>query len=783
MITPGDRRIEVSLAADATIRVGNKHFKVVPVPGSIQATTHDLAQMALQKLQQCSQGQLKATADAKDKLKLLFTDSGTQVCRMDGRVITLGRSSGRSKPLFELHEVPPPVQRRADYWVKSLTHHMQAKGHSQDAISQVVESIFSENHLLLTDVMQGRKSSEWGEKTIADLLQEPGNEELRDGLLQLKQPREGEVSSTEFKQCFNDLKIQILKNIQRTPRVVELPDGQKMVQQFIQGDKHLADKIAREAIISPEDMGQRNKGYPSEADKGEYRREIINNNTNLGTVTTFDADNMPKRVVVVRSGKSDTIERLQEHVLEACMQQLSCKEPRGLVMTAPGTYEFQHAITTYLDPSRLKDLGETVVTGSGEAKNLKKLLEEVEKWPVGGIVVHLADDSGQLIQVTLKRPLIFSQLLSSTVRGVGTSFARLAPMGQKESDEINDKANLELLARYPTDKKIVDIRQFLLDEMKGDNAMLAHALYAIFYRKGMHAADLEILRNVALDLLNISKGKECKSGTDRTANGVALACAQEKFQITFNKTFNPLESHSKYELLSFKTFFREALKEMGISIVCETKGYSGIKWGGGIPLMGGIANPSAYKYLYLEEDLPHLRPLGIERAEPDVRGLTYDDLQKAGPQQYRGSLVDPKGFYGKSSKKYAEELEGTLERLSDSESVRKHAVKEVNSFFQEKLGLKEVQAVSDSLELAVHVRELKLDEPIVEGATRTRAEILKAYIEELQSRGESLEILLELYALKQINSLWELVHGAHTITVLKSAPFNLTPPGSPREKG
>lgn len=397
-------------------------------------------------------------------------------------------------------------------------------------------------------------------------------------------------------------------------------------------------------------------------------------------------------------------------------------------------------------------------------------------------------------------------------------------MGQKESDAINFMANTELLMRHPgvhdaefmrakknfdelIKRKMVDLSTNYLDLLQhssivkskeakafltqiwkfleaqhDQDPLLAQGLTALIFEPNMHVADMEIMRNIVLDKLNISKGKQCKSGTDRTAIGIALACAQEAFVAKYGLFYDPMNAarFTDEMHLFFKTEYRASLKEMGVSIVCETKGYSGIKWGGGVPFMGGIGNPSSYKYLYLEHDM---KLLGKEPKEADVLELTSADLYKRGSDQYKGILRDTRAFYGKSDKDIAKELTQAKKRISQESAARTKAIEQVKTFIYDNLRLKnslqDKPIIAEGLELALHIKDLHLDEPIIEGGPITRGQILKAHIEELTSTPDRpMDSVIELYILQQIHTLWEQIKHSSGISTLNDTRF--TPPASPR---
>jgi len=170
----------------------------------------------------------------------------------------------------------------------------------------------------------------------------------------------------------------------------------------------------------------------------------------------------------------------------------------------------------------------------------------------------------------------------------------------------------------------------------------------------LHAADLEIFRNMlCFPALGAGVKKtqcvQCENGVDRTGIGTALAVAQARFRTKFHRTFLPGQkmqlpldkNNAAYkDLLHFKKFFREAIHELAVPMVVESTGFSGLQRGEDGSFLTTNINPLPLKYLFLEDDFPHLKPvLGEERAVHDVVGLNYQDLQAPGDKrQYKGSL-------------------------------------------------------------------------------------------------------------------------------------------------
>lgn len=738
-------------------------------------------------------------------------------------------------------------------FVTKLQAELASKGYTKEQVHSTINQIFEEGHLSLYGFLEGKLPSAWGEKTLADILHEPGNEGLRAALSSMRttfkpqSPRAG----AKNEECLKQIQLFILKHMQRNPKSIILENKDSIRQQFVKGQSGLAEKIKRGDEIRLRDIGDRARGWPSEQDKGDFRNEILANNTNLGTIIHQHPNGEKERVIVMRSGKSDTLDRLQENALEACLQQLGCKEPAGLKQLGHNRYEFQHTITSYLDPSKIKAMGP-----DNERRFLHQILSELDKWPEQGIQVKVKRESGETITVFLKKPIVSSQLFSTTVRGVGTESIKLNTMGQGHSDKINFIANHQFLERFAqgqdtsnlkaaTDALEAVIKQelgmqgelvkvnglidmghlsatqlleksniftspafatyqralgeFLLAALRKDEKnYAAMGLFALFFRKDppqkvdtyvfdpalkatqeLHVADLEIWRNIVLQELKLSSCKQCKSGTDRTAIGVALAVAQDHFQQKFNGAYFLPERGSPHEILWFKKYFREALRELGVSMVTETKGYSGLKWGGGVPILGGKGNPVAYKYLYLEEDLQHLPKLGIDQAQKsaDVTKLTYKDIQEKAIAQYKGELADPSGVYSKSSSTHTKEMENL--RKAVIEADRQAVVKEMNEYCIKELGLSEFAGKSlfnDQMQLAVHVRKLHLGKPISQTNEKWRIQAIDEKIEALKTLpNRTLQQNLQLYMLSQLKILWNQRQESKRIIALKTVDALFTP--------
>lgn len=620
------------------------------------------------------------------KIDIRVGDTSYSVSTKYAKLASFIKGHSGALSLAGIHvDVKTVVQKKPQDLAKLL----EEKGYTTNEVRQAVDRILNEPHLRLI------AESEWGDKTVADLLQEPGNKPFFEALLALKTAYpERTGNDTHVDACYKDIQIFLLSHITRNPKKVGAA-----TQRFMQGSATRTEFVY-------------DKGFPSEQDKGAYRRQIEAHNTNLGAVVS-------DHVITMRSGKSDSLSRLQELATAACMEELKSQHPHGF-----DGNEFRLVITSYLDQSTLKALPERIRGMQDEAKAFAEIVKASEKWQDFTITVD-----GKTI--TIKQPIIHNQLFSTTVRGVGTGVRRLCMMGQKRADVSNERANEFLARRYFSRLGIEpdNVQDFLKERASTD--IVAKSLYVTLFRRlpnsmqEIHAADLAIYKNILFQELNLSQAVQCKSGTDRTAIGVALAVAQDAFKKQYGYYFDP-EIHNapieRDKLLFFKSEFRKALKEFGVEITVETKGYYGIKWGGGVPIIGGVANPVAHKYLYHEGDRHGGRVI-------DVEGLDYLDISNGGLHAYKGRIRDPFGLYGKSKTSTKRQLEAIQRSLSHEDVV--FALFQIENVVPRGV-------FNSKLQLTDHISKFKLDIPKIEQR-----------VLELQGTQDPVE-KLQLYMLQQI---------------------------------
>lgn len=218
----------------------------------------------------------------------------------------------------------------------------------------------------------------------------------------------------------------------------------------------------------------------------------------------------------------------------------------------------------------------------------------------------------------------------------------------------------------------------------------------LFKQQSIQASDLEIYSHIVFDATNLSCGKQCKSGKDRTPIGYSLKVAQCRFQREKGYEFVPSRAvRNPEDLQLFKNYYRESLAKFGFEVTVESYGYAGLKWASGI-----TDNTTGLQYM------PESVSYSEQRRE--ILGKTTKSTLKEAVKAQR-SLEDP------------------------ALKAQAHVAKEeVEKYLKEKVlvgvfGPNEA-ILTDNLELRIHIKRLKLEEKI-EG--KSRVEQIQAKINNL----------------------------------------------------
>lgn len=482
-----------------------------------------------------------------------------------------------------------------------------------------------------------------GEFSISDKIAGPGNEGLHEVLKKiadkrgLSQPviesakKSGEGEALSIKEL-------VLGYIKRDQNVIRIEKGGRQVQCFMRGEG--IDLVTRLAPggnrrFTPEDirgMVTENVAESSVLDKKPTLQKSVHC-TNFGLVFN-EGEAGKKSICIGRSGKTQNIARIREMVFLECVATLNSSglQGRGFSKRDDGIYEFNHAFTSFMDFSFVKMLAVKAKTGNNleedERHNLNMIAEAVKSWPKEGVIVELPDpdNPGKCIQVALKTQF-FQQMFSSTLRFK----ERWRGSGRAESAMNNQPANQQLLERLGIkgtgqDEQIASILNQLdkssnaNDLERTDNLVAMYVLMTGSYPdtgvrehlsgQQVNAADIQIFRELLLKRLNIFHHVQCKSGVDRTAIGVALAAAQDRFHSERGTDFLP-HRYEESELDAFRQLFFESLQQFGLPVTVLSKGKYGISWEHGKALGYEKCNTVASKYM----PAGFFKEIGIESAK------------------------------------------------------------------------------------------------------------------------------------------------------------------------
>jgi hypothetical protein len=690
---------------------------------------------------------------------------------------------------------------------------------SPDAIRKMCEQIRTEPNLRILGT-----PIDWGtERTVWDILCEPGNEQLFAAFGALEQAATADQASETFpgtrempkklKPEENPLLLYILEHAKKHPHICQGPQKSCFYQRSFQ--------CREEGGISQFIPDRSDPSIVDDSrDKGRYTKHC----PNLGSVVSKEGCHF------VRSGKPDTPERLEELVRFSLNEQLNQPQEKrvGFKMNLnTHQYEFQLVINSALDFAKLKS--------GGELESLGQILKALDKWEDFDV-----DVEGR--GVRLLRPIFTQQLFGATVRGsrLWSDEKPFWKLGEDKSAAYNFIANQQLLEKVIADRPLDEREQddminefhalfpdgklskfmeispgkreayqkklgfFLLWRMWSakqkvsqaktslekqqaqEDYELYYALFAINFRKAppegivlencvrdkeqfihefqvapreeelIHVADIALYNYMVADHLHLAYAVGCRSGKDRTGYLTALDTAACMFKQEHGRTFMPpldgeALSPQNEDLILFKLYYRKALRQLCLPITTESCGLCGLKGGigstwriGGGTGEGAPFNPGESKYDILSEDIPFVRAQGVDIKEPDLEGLTYNDLRAHARFQYRGK---PHEYtYGTTNPVIQK-------RLRDELSANRDAVLEASKRAKEilkSIGLPG-KKIGANLELTCPVSDLHLG---VSGVPRTAGKKVESRLQYLKSKlkdvcTEEQELQDELQKIKE----------------------------------
>ena len=336
---------------------------------------------------------------------------------------------------------------------------------------------------------------------ISELLQEPGNEALREILISISKnqvPQNAMQNSLD--QTIQAIPLGkpnglgeydslkgLLDLIVRNPRVVtmETPDGSeigKQIQTFAKGVDSLLKQKLRPAVgngsvvdFSNDDLTKlfvRDSAWTSES------AEQQGHCSNLGVVNHLQGG-VPY-ITCLRSGRTTDEDSLRESVFFGFIANLTTtgvpqpgRRPNGGISWNPTTneYEYQQVIETLKDYSKGKSIGSQLaerVLGQkpmdDEKSRIDALIASIDNWPANGLKISF--DYGtpaRKIIINLKKPILTHEVFSLTL-----SSKRALPAARKESAQINWVGNQQLLALFVKECGVaVPLKTFVLPNNSG----------------------------------------------------------------------------------------------------------------------------------------------------------------------------------------------------------------------------------------------------------------------------------------------------------------------------
>lgn len=647
---------------------------------------------------------------------------------------------------------------KRDAFVQSFLNIVRTNNFSNDVVQNTLRDLLNGGHIHLL-----RADYAPEERTLGDLLKKPDNEWIFLQLAVINSQRDSinakKSDPVQLELCKKEILALTLENISRPTT-----SAGGYSQTFAKG-------LGKLNLTNPSEHFISNEGYPSigDDDKHGVPCRFIPHSTNLGAIHGPGGN-----CVMMRSGRTNSKDRMLESVVHACLEQMNSQSPQGIVKAPDGSLEFTHVITSYINP--LEDNKKSVF--------LSNMMQAVDEWPQDGFRMTV-----QSKKIILRQPIFQNQMFSTVLDSMKiTDFDTVT--SQDRSAHLSFNGNQRLLSLYIAQNNIIPSQQLLeasknLDRLlvekfdkkaetyleanglidwgrvsiesifslqadffnndlmkqyqkeianflvkERGRGIMPKALFALLFRREMpatidadfvmkpqhgyelHVADVDMYRNIVCTKLNLSQGKQCKHGLDRTGTGIAFAIAQDRFYHEKGQLFLPVTyqvtkgSKEHCDLIQFKRYFREALLYFAAPVGVESRGRSGVT---------SIKddNPSVKKYLICKEDLGFGSP-AVTMEEVEVDGLSYDDVAALGERQYKGILNEAYAY--SIAGQHIKEIEASVQLAVNQITPEIHSDVEnkVLTILKETGWNAEgtTAILNHALELDIPVTKLRLDERV-----------------------------------------------------------------------
>ncbi len=341
-------------------------------------------------------------------------------------------------------------------------------------------------------------------------------------------------------------------------------------------------------------------------DREPGNEHIFGHNANLASVTT------PGKLLIGRSGRSDTIERIEELLLFNALESLRVNQGRfetatGFHACEDGSFEFQMALMSAME--KMKPITIKADLIADESMYLKGIDRSINDLFANREIIErnaALSPGSDPVTIRIRRPYRLSLMLSTgsmsrknirksrkfNIPIFETLYRELSDKWAGSSDPARQQVGSEMSKAGDLDQmkqKLSSLRsQYENLELKAKMALDAlHLTLCGSDFKGNHLLGYSdsgkefLIIGHLLDEVNVALSVQCKSGQDRTLIMVALKVACDMFERGHDsRSFYPQDPPAE-DLAYFKRAFTEAANRFGSSMIRLVRGLSKevqVKW-------------------------------------------------------------------------------------------------------------------------------------------------------------------------------------------------------------
>ena len=371
----------------------------------------------------------------------------------------------------EISSFKGQVEKQIGY-KEQLKEFFLKSGYSKETIKAAIKEIWNEGHFVFADTI---------DRTVADMLQEPGNEGLRAALVDVEKELDqmnfglwSQIKSQlprmflSVEKCTDKLLFWLTENskITRNARFAVTDTG--TYEQVVVRTEGKVDH--RTGFLDPNNTAEENRdnmnkfltgdnllvnhGRTSAQDKKSKEQKVgdpaVPHNTNLASVTVRDGDK--KQVLATRSGRSDNLARLQELTCFNMMQHIQAKDYRPFGDMTKDKLSFRLSLKTLQDLTTGKSKSAFFGVAEDERRYILRKAKALQEWPPKGYPMKqtfMIDGKPVDKIVMVLKPILDQELFSASVGGIQKPTGTIE-LGQEDSDRFNFIPNQQRLMTYIT---------------------------------------------------------------------------------------------------------------------------------------------------------------------------------------------------------------------------------------------------------------------------------------------------------------------------------------------